>query len=278
MAEHDDTSLQFEQAEYDEPEAARLSCGSCQTELYDTYFEVNGQPTCERCRWAVEESLSTGSGTGRFAQSLLAGSAAGAVGAALFYGVAALTGYSFGLIAIVVGLLVGFAVRWGCNGRGGWFYQGLAMLLTYVAIVSTYIPGIIEALRDEYRTQEEVAAETVGQVEEVAADLSPGAAPQEKLPPDDTAEPASVSNDEISEEEITIGLRLFAYAAVLLLAMAAPILMAFESPIGLVIIGIGLYEAWKINKKLVLEVTGPFQVKHWGAADELQSAAQAIDE
>ena len=40
------------------------------------------------------------------------------------------------LIAIVVGLFVGRAVRWGSGGRGGRLYQGLAVVLTYLAIVS----------------------------------------------------------------------------------------------------------------------------------------------
>jgi hypothetical protein len=33
-----------------------------------------------------------------------------------------------------------------------------------------------------------------------------------------------------------------------------------ESPIMIVIIGVGLWEAWKIPKRAALEITGPYQV------------------
>jgi hypothetical protein len=61
----------------------------------------------------------------------------------------ALTGYEFGLIAIVVGFLVGAAVEKGSNGRGGWQYQTLAMFLTYTSIVSSYVPLIIRQVMTE---------------------------------------------------------------------------------------------------------------------------------
>jgi hypothetical protein len=48
--------------------------------------------------------------------------------------------------------------------------------------------------------------------------------------------------------------------AIMLLPFAflSPIFSGFENLIGLVIIGIGLYEAWKLNKREVFEITGPF--------------------
>ena len=48
------------------------------------------------------------------------------------------TGYEIGLVAIVVGLLVGGAVRKGSGARGGWFYQLMAVALTYAAISGSY--------------------------------------------------------------------------------------------------------------------------------------------
>jgi hypothetical protein len=119
MTEQDNGAgdLQFDQAEYEES-CGQLTCGACETKIYSTYFEVNGNPTCERCRYRVEEEIASGSGAGRFLRALIAGVAAGAVGSGIYYGIAKLTGYEIGLVAIVVGLLVGFAVKWGCNGRG----------------------------------------------------------------------------------------------------------------------------------------------------------------
>ncbi|HEU4828187.1 MAG TPA: hypothetical protein VFT04_03225, partial [Gemmatimonadales bacterium] len=67
-------------------------------------------------------------------------------GAALYYAILAITGYEIGLVAIAVGWLVGRAVQLGARNRGGWLYQGLAVILTYLAIVSTYIPYILEGV------------------------------------------------------------------------------------------------------------------------------------
>ena len=50
---------------------------------------------------------------------------------------------------------------------------------------------------------------------------------------------------------------LFLAAFLLVIAIAAPFLGGFENIIGIIIIGIGLYEAWKFNQKRVLSVTGP---------------------
>jgi hypothetical protein len=46
-------------------------------------------------------------------------------------------------------------------------------------------------------------------------------------------------------------------AIVAVIAIAAPFLAGFENIIGLVIIGIGLYEAWKLNKRTELAISGP---------------------
>jgi hypothetical protein len=50
---------------------------------------------------------------------------------------------------------------------------------------------------------------------------------------------------------------VFAFAALLALAIAAPFLGGIENVLGLVIIGIGLYEAWKLNRRQTIVITGP---------------------
>jgi hypothetical protein len=56
-------------------------------------------------------------------------------------------------------------------------------------------------------------------------------------------------------------LPVFVFAVfVFVIAMALPFLQGFGNIIGIIIIGIGLYEAWKLNTRLRLEVTGPYQV------------------
>lgn len=48
--------------------------------------------------------------------------------------------------------------------------------------------------------------------------------------------------------------------------LAEPFLDGVENIIGIVIIGIGLYEAWKINRRVRLEITGPFHAAFRPAA------------
>ena len=41
-------------------------------------------------------------------------------------------------------------------------------------------------------------------------------------------------------------------------AYALPVLVGFQQPIGLFIIGFALWEAWKINRRVRLEIQGPY--------------------
>ena len=133
--------LQFERAEF-ENAPAQAQCAQCHRDLIGSYYEVDGQTVCEACKYTIESRMTDGSGAGRFVRATGAGLVAAALGAALYYAITAISGYEFGLIAIVVGFGVGTAVRWGSNGRGGKRSQALAMALTYLAIVATYVMGL----------------------------------------------------------------------------------------------------------------------------------------
>jgi len=55
------------------------------------------------------------------------------------------------------------------------------------------------------------------------------------------------------------------YKVVMILIMIplmyiAPFLGGLENILGIIIIGIGVYEAWKINKKSTLQVSGPYSL------------------
>src|SRR2546422_11725279 len=75
------------------------------------------------------------------------------LGAGLYFGIEATTGYELGLVAVVVGLMVGGAVRKGSNGRGGWRYQALAMFLTYCAGVATDSSMIVREVGKQMRSR-----------------------------------------------------------------------------------------------------------------------------
>lgn len=122
-------------------------CAACGEPITDVYFEGNGKVVCPLCRDAVMASHTGGSGVGRLFKAAVYGILAGIVGAAIWYAVRAGTGYEVGLIAIVVGILVGGAVKAGAKGRGGVGYQLLAVVLTYLSIAANYVPDIVRALR-----------------------------------------------------------------------------------------------------------------------------------
>ena len=125
--------LQFERAEPTAAASGPTSCTVCKQPLQGAYYAINGRPVCASCREKVAQHAAAGS----FITALLFGLGAAVVGAGIYFGIEALTGYEFGLVAIVVGLLVGTAVRKGSRGQGGWRYQVLAIGLTYLAVVVT---------------------------------------------------------------------------------------------------------------------------------------------
>ncbi len=126
------------------PQAAVPACARCGQPIDSTYHEINGAVICPACRAALEAEAATGSGSGRLARALVYGLGGAVVGAGLYYAVVAITGYEIGLIAIAVGWLVGRAVQLGSRSRGGWLYQGLAVVLTYLAIVATYARYVLQ--------------------------------------------------------------------------------------------------------------------------------------
>jgi hypothetical protein len=238
----DTTGLQFDRAEFQEG-TADMTCAFCQQPILGSYFQINEATGCEACRYKIEAAAADpGSGIGRFARAAGAGLATAIGGAVLYYAISALTGYEFGLIAIVVGVAVGRAVRWGSKGRGGWRYQALAMSLTYFAIVATYIPPIIKAIREQ--PAETAATSTTG-----AASPAASSAP---------AAPAPAA--EGADRPLSFGGVLLAFTLLLAFACAAPFLGGVQNIMGIIIIGIGIYEAWKTNRRVPLVVSGPHAI------------------
>ncbi len=162
--EYDD-QLQFDQAEYSTsaPRASGASCTNCNQPIADAYFEIGGKIVCGPCRQRIEEAFRGGSRLARGMRSLLYGTLAAMAGAVVYYLIVRVTGLNIGLIAIVVGLMVGGGVRRGSGNRGGRFYQLLALLLTYSSIVAMNAPFFLEAaFQQSKRDQEPENAPRIG--------------------------------------------------------------------------------------------------------------------
>jgi hypothetical protein len=338
--------LNLDTAQFEDGTGKPVSCGFCQQPITDYYYHIGGQAACQRCQVKLAREFTR---SPRFWRAAALGLLAAAVGSALWYAVGRLTGYEIGLIAIVVGLLVGGAVKVGAGGVGGVSVQLLAMVLTYTSIVSSYAPMMLAEFRKATETQnrrggisptadplvpasnavaggdaearaflaafgQALAAWSgdsgVGGREESVLDSTYGAlrallainatprfdfadstvtyagAPLSELGawPWGTQmvqagysslnfQPSvtrldllrlldAVDQTAVQAAEVPGPLQVaLAFAVLIAFLYLAPILAGFENIIGMLIIGFALYEAWKINKRVKVEITGPFQVR-----------------
>lgn len=241
--------LQFDVAE--QPDAGTgptgVPCTSCHVPVTGYYYQLNGHVLCVPCREQLVASLAAQGGIVGLLKAILFGTIAAAVGAGLYFAILKLTGYEFALIAIVVGLMVGAAVKAGAGRRGGWPCQVIAVILTYAAIACTYAPMIYEGMTEgatdsikEYLATASNPAEAGAQVARIATVSASGEirfSPEQKL-------------------------RLLWFS--IRLALRWPIMNV--DIIKYIILAVGLYEAWKINKRPKFEITGPYAVASATAA------------
>jgi hypothetical protein len=236
--------------------AAPPTCSVCHSQITTEYFLANNTVVCATCRQSIETAARAGSGTSRFTRALGLGVAAAAVGAGIYFAILRLTGYEIGLVAVVVGFLVGGAVRRGSQERGGWVYQTLAVVLTYFAIVTTYIPFILQGFRDEFakpRMQPDSAMVAAADSAQLNGTMD---SMQLALNMSDSS-PSDASTD---DGPVTIGTLLLAWVVLFLVAAASPILAGLQNIIGMLIIGFALYQAWTMNRRRTVSLTGPFTI------------------
>jgi hypothetical protein len=236
--------LQFDRAEPTAAASVPTSCTVCKQPLRNAYYAINGRAVCASCRETVARHAAGGS----FVTALLLGFGAAALGAGIYFGIEALTGYEFGLVAVVVGLLVGSAVRKGSRGAGGWRYQALAIGLTYLAVVVTDASLAIRELVQQRGTRADSTAVSTTQ-----------SAPTSSASPRTTP---VIADSEASGGTAPHSPHAPSVALVILLGMlfAMPFLIGFQSPLHLVIVGFALYEAWKLNRAPAFTISGPYQI------------------
>ena len=58
---------------------------------------------------------------------------------------------------------------------------------------------------------------------------------------------------------------LWLVACLIGLAYALPVVLNLQSPMGLIIVALGLYEAWSINRRVPVVIGGPYQIARAGA-------------
>ncbi|MGH1340840.1 MAG: hypothetical protein ACRBN8_04780 [Nannocystales bacterium] len=223
-----------------------LECDSCSTRLSQAYYAVGDTALCGSCKDELVTTVEARTQPARFVRALAYGVPTAMLGSAIYYAILAVTDYEIGLVSILIGFMVGAAVRAASGPGGGKRYQFLAAGLTYCAIVTTYVPFVIEGI--EEAQQEEM------EMDVAAADISAAESTDAAVaPPDASAEPTPEVPPSASE-------LLLAFVFVFGVAFVAPFLAGLENIMGILIIGFGVYQAWKMNKHLEFEITGPHSV------------------
>jgi hypothetical protein len=171
---------------------------------------------------------------GGFCKPAVPGVGAGVVGAAIYYAAIAITHLEIGIVAILIGYMVGYPVRRGVNGRGGLRFQVLAAALTYLAVALAYTPLAIQEEMREAKPAPQATAVAVPDVERPA--------------------PARPGKGRLVLDSI--------FFSGLMLAL--PVLVVIGSmPSGLisaVIVLLGMRQAWKMTGAPLMRVAGPYRV------------------
>jgi hypothetical protein len=244
-----ETGLQFDQVTQPGDSTVRqqlaVECANCHEPIRTVYFTVNSQTVCDRCRSLIERLAEVPSGLGPFARAGLFGFGAGVAGAAVYYAVLAIAHLEIGIVAILIGYMVGAGVRKGARGHGGIRFQFLAIALTYASIALAYAPIAIAA--------------AIAQNQRPAATASaPGAAQQ----PGSTA--AAAPRRAQPPPPPSLGGLLFGLAFLFAFVLALPVLVIIGSlPSGLLtalIISVGLRQAWRMTAAPLIDVYGPYRV------------------
>jgi uncharacterized membrane protein len=114
--------------------AAGTPCVRCGSRIEGNYFVANGHVVCANCRESLEGSASA---------AVRWGIGAALVAAGVYYAVFAVWRMNFVLIAVIAGVLIGLAVRRGAQSNRAQRFRFVAVGLTYLCVVSTYLPALI---------------------------------------------------------------------------------------------------------------------------------------
>jgi hypothetical protein len=206
----------------DPDERVMPTCSRCEQTPIGEYWCSADATFCAECTAHVR-AHGPGSAEGGFLRALGYGFAT-ALGCSIgWYAILALTGYELSLLGIAVGFAVGTAVRKGSGGRGGWKYQLLAIVLVYGAIVSSYVPLLLEG-----------------------------------------AEPAENGLEALIQLVLAF-----------VIAPALPFVAGAENLIGILIIGVGLFEGWKLNKRDDPVFQGPYEMPARAPAEAPRERSRA---
>lgn len=225
----------------------RRPCGLCKARLNDEYFMAKNMPLCTACR---QSSFGGGGSLLCFVRAIGLGFIGAVLGALLDVLITRVTGLQLGLIAIVMGWLVGLGVSVGARDRGGCLYQILALGLTYFAISFSLVGQITSAaLNGEIALDAPTAISSPATAKPV-----PTSSPRHTPFADGLPNVPGEQRADLTATDV-----LAALLATLAIGAALPVMVAMEAPSSALIFGFALYQAASMNRKVT--IIGPFHTK-----------------
>jgi hypothetical protein len=245
---------------------ATPTCAACKQPIVDQYWSAGGAVLCGTCKNAVERGQQAApdvmSRAGRFGRAALYGVGAMLVGALIWYAAAKFLNLEIGLIAILLGYMVGRAVFIGSARRGGRRYQTLAVFLTYLGIGLAYAPFALETLRDSARTKADSAGAAPGAAsiaDSSAAELSETETAAAAGGPNSLADTSDTHGGNPSPAGFLLGI-----GVLLLGILTLPVIVTVGglpgSVISLAIYGFAVVQAWRLAASVTVAFAGPFRV------------------
>lgn len=201
------------------------TCEACKQVIPGDYYQVQSHVICPSCADRIRAGQQTPRSVSLFLPVVYGFGAA--LAGCILYAIVLAMGVQIGIVALLVGWMVGKAIRHASHGIGGRPQQILAVGLTYFAISTSFLPaslmiGMKRAAEMKKQTQ--------------AAPTPPFA-------------PAHISAGQ-------------AIAGIVMLATISPFLELKSSPAGglisLFILFVGLQRAWAMTAKPNILITGPF--------------------
>lgn len=218
--------LSFERAAYTTQAAGGPPCANCAGALGEHYWQWLAKPFCAVCRDRMMELFAASQSKRAFGRAVLLGGLT-AIGCGIAYAFFANWKGQWALLTIGIAYLIAKVMRHASGGIGGRKYQVLAVALTYLASAMGYAPAVYKGFQSSIHEYRPASASTT---------------PKEM--------PLEDSNARVTAVFL---------AAVMATTLVAPLLFAPSSPIGLLIVGFGLWEAWKLSRGLPLTLDGPYR-------------------
>ncbi len=205
-----------------------------------------------------------------------------------------LSGYELGIIAILVGFIVGYAVRRGAGKAQGRIFQFLALILTFFALAYAMIPIVVNEFRKDpemgrsitdawnQAVQNQNAGKITGEMEEEEEEYTDdapstrtlaemtetqkesGKIPQEKWSQTPktfrkTKIPSSFGFPDLLKAVAFVIIGVIILVLILLLSpIVIYLVMLFSSPFSFIFLAIALWQAWRLNRPEKRVFLGPY--------------------